>query len=94
MSRWFPFHDNLDDSNANKIKPANRGLCRLSNMYGRAEGYVANIEAEIMSSDDTLQKIVDRIHKRDAMSVASIVFSELTKIHNTESYSRETLSDF
>lgn len=83
VSKWCQFHDNPDDNNENKINPANRGLCLLSNLYRRAEDYVVNIQADILSSDDAGQMIADRIHERDTMSVTSLVFNELTTMHNT-----------
>lgn len=38
--------------------------------------------------------ILDRIHKRDAISVASVVFLELTTVHNTVRYKSEPFSAF
>lgn len=33
VRRWSAFHDNLDETNSNKIKKKNRGIVLLSNLY-------------------------------------------------------------
>lgn len=92
--RSCQFHDNLDDSDANNIEPANSGLCLLSNFYGRAEDFVATIEDDRPSSDDAVEMIADRIQKRYAMSVTSLVFYEFPKVHNTVHFKSDTFAAF
>lgn len=67
----------------NKIKPVNRALCLIPNLYGRSDDYVFNIEADILSGDPLFQMIADHIHKLDAMSVTSVECLELTTVTNT-----------
>lgn len=74
------------------VKPANRRLSLLSNVYGRTEGYVANIESDILSCNDAVQMIVDRIHKRNAMSVTSLKLSDLSTVLNGVCSADETFS--
>lgn len=48
--RSFQFHDNLSDSNGNKIKKKNLGLVLFSHLYGRAANLCEEIEDPIVEA--------------------------------------------
>lgn len=89
LALWRQYHDSHKDSNPTKIPKASRGLCMLSNLYGRAEEYVSTIEQDILASDDATEMIVDGIFRSDAMTMKSFVLSELRSVHWTSRRSDE-----
>lgn len=60
----------------NKIFKRKRGICLLSNLFGRAEDLVSSIEELIPDSDGARKLIVDCIYKRDPLYVVTLVFTE------------------
>lgn len=91
VGRWCKFHDNLDNNNADKLKDRNRGVCILSNLFDRAKDLVSDIEAEIIDSDDAVQLIMDRIVKRDPLSVTSLVFAEQQSLRTSSIFLRKDI---
>lgn len=69
VALWCSFHDILDVHTTNKPTYSNRGRSFLSNMYGRPEDFVSAIETNILAGQDSVQMILERIFKRDSMSV-------------------------
>lgn len=63
-------------------------------IYGCAEDYIANMEADNLSSDDAAQMLFHRIHNFDAIYVTSLVFAALTTVQNPSSHATETFSAF
>lgn len=63
--------DNLDYRNANKIKPANRTLCLISNLSIRAVDHLSYIKEKVEYNVDGVQFLVGRIYKKDSMSMTN-----------------------
>lgn len=92
--RWCLIHEKFNEYKENKCKPVNRGLCHLLHLYSRAEDYVAKIEGDISYSADAVPRIVELVHKRDAMYFTSLVLSDLTAVDNTVHRADGTFSAF
>lgn len=70
---WSAFHENLNNSNSNKIAPKDRCIVLLSHAFGHASNILHFIQAELIAADDGLSLIVDERHKKDALFVVTAV---------------------
>lgn len=80
MHRWCTLHDNIPNSNSNKIITLNQGIVLQSHLYGRACDICKFIPESIINSKDGVDAIVNATHKRDPLSVVSTVYSDLIRV--------------
>lgn len=80
VKKWGALHDNLQDSNSNKISKINRGTVLQSHLYGRAKNLCYSIDDDIIASEESVQLIVNTVYKKDPLSVVTCVYTELQNI--------------
>ena len=56
VKSWSSFHEQLPDSNSNKISKALRGIMLQSHLYGRAKDLCKDIPFDEISSEDGVDK--------------------------------------
>lgn len=66
----------MNEKNSNKIPKKLRGICLKSQLYGRALDLCKVISDDDIASEHGVQKIIDVINKRDALSVVSEVYRD------------------
>ena len=91
---WNAFHDKLPDSNSNKIPNVLRGIMLQSKLFGRARHLCKSISAETIQSVNGSKAIVDAIHKRDALSVVSVIYENLIDLLSKKRGANESFRNF
>lgn len=72
--------DNLLDSNPNKIQPNNRRIVLQYSLYGIAKDLFEGIADEQLASVDGVDYVLKAVHKRERLSVVTLVFGELQSL--------------
>lgn len=71
---WGTFHNKSADSNPNKIPVGSDGIILHRILFGRTRHLVQEVCATMIESDGAVPIIIDRIYKRDSLSMTSFVF--------------------
>lgn len=83
VRRLEAFHENLFESNRNKIHSANRGVIILFNVLGRGKDLCEGLGELKLSKLGGNALIVGTVYKRDPFSAISLKFSELQSLIST-----------
>lgn len=74
VRRWEALHENLSDSNRNKIHSENRGLVILCNLFCRAKDFCKGLDESEISKTGGATLVVDTVYKRDPLLSVSLLF--------------------
>lgn len=94
VKKWSAFHDNLQDSNSNKIPKIIRGIVLQSHLYGRAKDLCDSLDDDVIASEDGVQLIVNTVYKKDPLSIVSCVYTELQKLLSIQRGDTESFKTF
>lgn len=75
-----------------KIPRAARSISLLANLFGRSRDLVQNARAKIMASDDAVPVTIERLYKRDSLSMTSFIFCQLRSLLSCRRDVNETTS--
>ncbi len=91
---WQSFHDQLPDGNNNKIPVALQAICLKSQLFGRAKDLCAGITSDQLNGIEGVNRIVNAIYKRDALSVVSEAYKSFNQLWNTKRTDTESMKSF
>lgn len=70
----------MDNHHPNKIPTAVRGIVIVVNIFWSARDLAQNVRAEIMADEDGVPIILERLYKRDTLSITSFIFEKLKSL--------------
>lgn len=79
----FTFHNNLTQTNINRIDPKNRGISALSYICVHARDLCCTITQDVIDADDVTTLYVDAVFKKDSLSVVSNLYTQLQFLFRT-----------
>jgi len=91
---WKTYHDSLVPTNSTKIPAALQGIVLQSQLFGRAKDTVRKLAASEIASETGATKIVNALHKRDALQVVSEVFQDFISLLNFKRKGAESFKEF
>ena len=94
VSLWSAFHDELPESNANKIPEKLRGIMLVSQLFGRAKEICKKIDDSVIRSVEGPAAIVQAVYKRDALSTVSDVYRDYMDLLSLKRSSNEKFRTF
>lgn len=94
VRRWSTFHDNLPESNRNKISVSNLRIVLLSHLYGRAKDLCKRIENKVISSHDVVDIIINAFNKHNPLYIFTLAYGEVQLLLSTRHYNHETYRNF
>ena len=94
VKQWCAFHDNLPNTNPNKIPSSLQGMLLQSQLYGRARDICLKISAEDIKAADGAMKIAHAIHKSDSLAVVNDAFQKFQDLLSVSRGSSETMVNF
>ena len=91
---WNSFHAKLPDSKSNKIPKGLREIMLHSHLYGRAKYLCKDIPFAKINSNEGDDLICKALHKKDALSVVSTVYTDFMQLLATKRGITETCRNY
>lgn len=91
---WQAYHNALPVNNSIRVPQELQGLVLKSQLFGRAKDLCAGITAEQLQSENGVDLIVQKVFKRDALSVVSETFKDFNCLLDSKRDEKEGFRNF